>query len=104
MNKLCFSIKRLILLVTITFFPAASVLATSKQKNLFQYFTDNVFVHILISGGYYSLGIIAITIITALIFEKFRTIILSFLLAIFGLLLVIFVFEALDNLEWIPPL
>ncbi len=78
-------------------------LAETRNKKVINYFLDNELIQLLISGGYYTLGAITILTIISLISKKFRKVILSTILAIFGLLLVLFVFESFNNLEWIPP-
>ncbi|MDP4709122.1 MAG: hypothetical protein NWS20_03870 [Rickettsiaceae bacterium] len=88
----------------LSLFNYSVAVAEVRNKRVIEYFIHNDFIAILISGGYYTLGVIVILIILSAIFKTFRKIILSISLAIFGLLMLLFVFEALDNLEWIPPM
>jgi VIT1/CCC1 family predicted Fe2+/Mn2+ transporter len=92
-----------ILLFIITLFSHYVTLAEMRNKTIIEYFIQNNFIEFLIHGGYYTLGVIVVLIIISSISKTFRRIILSIILAIFGLLMLLFVFEALDNLEWIPP-
>jgi hypothetical protein len=88
----------------IALFNYSVALAEVRNKAIIEYFIQNDFIAFLISGGYYTLVVIVVLIIISSIFKVFRKIILSIILAIFGLLMMLFVFEALDNLEWIPPM
>ncbi len=85
-------------------FSSLVTLAEDRNKKIIEYFLDNNLIEFLISGGYYTLGIIATLTVVSMIFKTFRRVILSIILAIFGLLLVLFVFESLNNLEWIPSM
>ena len=93
-----------ILLFVVGVFSASVALADGRNKSIIEYFIENNFIKFLVSGGYYTLGAIVILVIISVIFKTFRKIFLSVILAIFGLSLLLFVFEALDNLEWIPPM
>ena len=103
MLRLYFSIKELFLSIVIAFFPFYSTLAESRNKPVLAYFTDNIIARIIISGGYYSLAVIVVLLLASWIFKGFRTIFFSVCMALFGIFLLIFVFEAMDNMEWIPP-
>ena len=91
------------ILLTVIMLPVSNVMASNRNKTVIEYFTDNILTQILLSGGYYTLGIITVMLVLSAIFKGFRMIFFSVVMAIFGLLLLVFVFESLDNLEWIPP-
>ena len=82
--------------------PAFSALAEVKNRSVISYFVDNVVFQILHSGGYYTLLIILVLTIISYFFKKFRQIFLSVLLAIFGFFLLVFLYESLEDFEFIP--
>jgi hypothetical protein len=74
------------------------------NRTIVSYFVDNRVFEVLYSGGYYTLGVILILSIISYFFKNFRHMLLSFILAIFGIFLMIFVYEALEDFEFIPPI
>ncbi len=104
MAKLCFYTRQLFILFAAIMLPVSNVTAGSRNKPVIEYFTDNILTQILVSGGYYTLGVIVIMLVLSAVFKGFRIIFFSVVMAIFGILLLVFVFESLDNLEWIPPI
>jgi len=66
------------------------------------YFIDNIVTQMLISGGYYTLGTIVILLILAWWNKSFRIIFFSVLVAIFGVSMLIFLFESLGNINFLP--
>lgn len=58
----------------------------------------------LLNGGYYSLTVVTAIAVLSIIFKKFREILLSFLLAIFGICLLIFVYQAYLDFHFIPEI
>ena len=94
----CASVFLLFLLNPLTAF------AKGKGKSIISYFTDSFVFQILYDGGYYTLGVILLLTICSWYSEKFRHVLLSMILAIFGILLLTFIYEALENFEFIPPI
>jgi hypothetical protein len=90
-----------VLVAFILIFILVSTLAGGNTM-LVEYFTDNFLVNLLVAGGYYSLALIAAIIIAAIANEKFRKILVSVLIAGFGVALLMFFFEAIENFELIP--
>ena len=86
------------------FFYSTIALAEVRNRSIKSYFVDNVVFQTLYAGGYYTLGIILVLAILCSIFKKFRTLLLSLLMAIFGIFLLIFVYQALEDFEFIPPM
>jgi hypothetical protein len=84
--------------------PAATVLAEVRNRRVISYFVDNIVFQTLYAGGYYTLFLILILIAVSYFFKKFRQIFLSILTAIFGIFLLVFVYEALEDFEFIPPM
>jgi hypothetical protein len=82
--------------------PAFSAFAYGSSRPLISYFTNNIVFHVLYSGGYFTLAILITLIIISYFSKKFKQVFLSFSLAIFGLLLLTFIYEALEDLEFIP--
>jgi len=82
--------------------PSFRAIADEKNRSAISYFIDNIFFQTLHSGGLYSLLIILLLSIVSYFFKKFRQVFLSFLLAIFGVFLLVFLYESLENLEFIP--
>jgi hypothetical protein len=74
------------------------------NKPVIYYFTDNIITEIIFRGGYYSVLVGLVLAIIAVVNKNFRHILLSVVLAIFGLFLVLFLYEAFSNFEWIPKL
>ncbi len=84
--------------------PAFSVLAEVRNRRVISYFVDNIVFQTLYSGGYYTLFLILILVVVSYFFKKFRQIFLSILLAIFSVFLLVFVYESLEDFEFIPPM
>lgn len=89
----------------------ASMLAILRVNNSYaaplnkppvSYFTDNIIFQSIMWGGYYSLGIILLLTALSWQFKKFREVLLSILLAIFGLMLLIFAYQAFIDFNWLP--
>lgn len=86
----------------ILLFPIFNAQAENVVPAVIGYFLNNFLIKSLVNGGYYSLAGISILTIIAIISKKMRLLFLSILFAIFGLLMVISIFEALQDFEWIP--
>lgn len=96
------NIKRAFVLLLFLFNPLT---AFAKGRNgVISYFTDNIVFQTLYAGGYYTLGAILILSIFSWYSEKFRQAFLSVLLAILGVLLLIFIYKAFEDFEFIPSL
>ena len=72
------------------------------NRPVISYFVDNVVFEIIASGGYYSLGTMVVLAILAWRFKKFREVLLSILMAIFGIILLVFIYQALEDFDWLP--
>lgn len=83
---------------------ALTAFAENRNRRIISYFVDNIVFQTLYAGGYYTLGIILILSIVSYFSRKFRQVILSILFAIFGVFLLVFVYEALEDFEFIPPM
>jgi hypothetical protein len=83
--------------------PASRALAEERNRSVISYFVDNIVFQTLYSGGYYTLLVILVLSIVSYFFKKFKQIFLSILLAIFGFFLLIFLYESLEDFEFIPP-
>ena len=90
-----------IFLVTLCQLPIHSAFAYT-NRSLISYFTNNILWRVLIYGGYYSLGTIVVGIILAYFFEKFRTVVISFSMAVVALYLLILIYEVVEDLSWMP--
>jgi hypothetical protein len=84
------------------FLPAFGALAADRNRTVMSYFFDNIVFQILYAGGYFTVAILISLVIISYFSKKFRQIFLSISLAIFGMLLLVFVYEALEDLEFIP--
>ena len=89
-----------ILLLGHTFTAFAEV----RHRRIISYFVDNIVFQILYAGGYYTIGVILVLSVLSYFSRKFREIFLSILFAFFGIFLLIFVYEALEDFEFIPPM
>lgn len=78
--------------------------AKGGNKSIMSYFIDNIVFQTLYAGGYYTLGVILVLSIFLWYFEKFRQVFFSILLAILGVFLLILVYEALKDFEFIPSI
>ena len=85
---------------------SASTALAGEQINrpLISYFTDNIVFEIVYNGGWYSVGIISVLLLISMISQGFREMFFSIVLAIFGLFLMIFVYEAVQDFKWIPEI
>ncbi|MFK7973988.1 MAG: hypothetical protein AB8B66_03915 [Rickettsiaceae bacterium] len=101
MNKIYYLLSRAISLLLLLFCPIAHCYAEEINKPVASYLIDNKIFRIIINGGYYSLGAIAILALLS-INKKFREVLLILLVALLGLCLVIFMYEAYQNFEWLP--
>jgi len=101
MYKIYSSILPRILLFIAIFFPCSTAYAIN-NKPVVAYFTNNFVVQFLVSGRYYTFGAILVMLLVAWWNKSFRTIFFSVVMAIFGIFLLVFVFEAMDSMEWIP--
>lgn len=90
-----------VLVIFVLVFIGVSVLAGGNSM-LVEYFTDNFLARLLVAGGYYSLVLISAIVIAAIANEKFRKILVSVLIASFGVALLIFALQALGSIELIP--
>lgn len=79
-----------------------SCFADGGSRPIISYFVDNIVFKIVASGGYYSLTTIVILCVLAWKFKKFREVLLSILMAIFGVILLVFVYQALEDFDWLP--
>lgn len=82
---------------------ALSAFAENRNRRIISYFVDNIVFQTLYAGGYYTLGIILILSVFSYFSRKFRHVFLSILFAIFGVFLLVFVYEAFEDFEFIPP-
>lgn len=105
-NKISHFLLKLFFSIIVCLLPAFNCLAEEVQTNrsIISYFTDNFIFRFIFQGGYYSLGVIAIITIIALINKKFREIVLSVLLAFVGLALMVFAYEAYLDFRFIPEM
>ncbi|HJK86516.1 MAG TPA: hypothetical protein QKA08_01940 [Candidatus Megaira endosymbiont of Nemacystus decipiens] len=92
----------------VTFLVMVSFLRTSfaseTNRTLISYFTDNILFEIVYNGGWYSAVIIVLCLLISLIWKAFREVFFSIVLAIFGLFLLIFAYEAVQDFRWIPEI
>ncbi len=96
------SLKKLCIVLYLILRPIGNCFADSGTRPVISYFVDNVVFEIIASGGYYSLGTMLILAILAWKFKKFREVLLSILMAIFGIVLLVFVYQALEDFDWLP--
>jgi hypothetical protein len=89
-------------LIGLVLLPINSSFAADRNRPIISYFVDNVVFEIIASGGYYSLAVALIFTILAWRFKKFREVLLSVLIAIFGVILLIFVYQAFEDFNWLP--
>jgi len=95
--------KKLCLVFYIVLLPLGSCFAKDdNNRPIISYFVDNVVFEIIASGGYYSLGGIVILCIASWRFKKFREVLLSILMAILGIVLLVFVYQAFEDFDWLP--
>ena len=52
--------------------PVYSAFAYTTDRSLISYFSNNILWRLLVYGGYYSLGAIAVSALLALVFKSFR--------------------------------
>lgn len=83
-------------------FPIGNCFADSRNRPIISYFVDNIVFQIIVSGGYYSLAIILGVSTGAYFHKKFREVTLSILLAFVGIFLLIFVYQAFEDFNWLP--
>lgn len=95
-------LQRSVIIFVMFFISIPTALADDGNKPAIEYFIDNIFIRALIAGGYYTVAVIVILVIIAFVSKVFKKIILSTLLAVLGLLLMVFFFQALQNLQFIP--
>mgnify|MGYP003440205489 FL=1 len=74
------------------------------DRTLISYFTDNIIVHMLFSGGYITLAIFLVSIILSFIFKTFRTMLVSLLMAFFALYMLILIYEVIEEMTWVPQM
>lgn len=77
-------------------------LADTRNRSITSYFVDNVIFQILHSGGYYSVIIISILSIFSYFSRRFRQVFFGTILAILGVVGLVFIYEALEDFEFIP--
>ncbi len=82
--------------------PMGNCLADSRNRPIISYLVDNIVFQIIVSGGYYSLAIIIAFSIGAYFHKKFREVTLSILLAFIGIFMLIFVYQAFEDFNWLP--
>ena len=101
-NKRLF-FKKLCMILYVVLLPMGNCFAYGdNNRPIISYFVNNVFFNIIASGGYYSLGGAVILSIAAWRFKKFREALLSVLMAIMGIVLLVFVYQALEDFDWLP--
>ncbi len=103
MHKIYHRILSASMLFVAMFFPFSTAFAIN-NKSVIDYFTNNLLVQILVSGGYYTMGVIVVMLLFSWWNKAFRTIFFSVLVAIFGIFLFVFMLEAMDSMEWIPAI
>ncbi|MEM6339307.1 MAG: hypothetical protein AAF673_05225 [Pseudomonadota bacterium] len=81
-----------------------SAFAEVRNRRIISYFVDNIVFQTLYAGGYYTFGVILVLAVLSYFSRKFRQVFLSILFAIFGVFLLIFVYEAFEDFEFIPPI
>ena len=96
------SFKKLCVVLYLVLLPIGSCFADTGNRPIISYFVDNVVFEIIASGGYYSLGTMVVLAILAWKFKKFREVLLSILMAIFGIILLVFIYQALEDFDWLP--
>ncbi len=103
-NKLGLFLLRFICAITCSILPIFHCLADTIEENrpIISYFIDNIVLRLIVQGGYYSLAIIFVLTIISMLNKKFREIILSIVLAIFGIMLTVFIYEAYLDFKFIP--
>ena len=94
-------LKKLYLILVLALLPLNKSFAV-ENRPIISYFVDNIVFEIIASGGYYSLVVAVILTILACIFKKFREVLLSILIAIFGIILLVFVYQAFEDFNWLP--
>ncbi len=94
--------KKLCVFLCMALLPMGNCFADDRNRPVISYFVDNIIFEIIASGGYYSLGTAVILAILAWRFKKFREVLLSILMAIFGIVLLVFVYQALEDFDWLP--
>ena len=95
--------KKLCVLLYVVLLPIGNCFAYGdNNRSVISYFVDNVVFEIIASGGYYSLGGAVILSIAAWRFKKFREFLLSVLMAILGIILLVFIYQALEDFDWLP--
>ena len=101
-NKRLF-FKKLCMILYVVLLPMGNCFAYGdNNRPIISYVVNNVFFNIIASGGYYSLGGAVILSIAAWRFKKFREALLSVLMAIMGIVLLVFVYQALEDFDWLP--
>lgn len=93
--------KKLRLIFGLALLPINNSFAADNRP-IISYFVDNIVFEIIASGGYYSLAAAVILTVLACIFKKFREVLLSVLIAIFGIILLVFVYQAFEDFNWLP--
>lgn len=81
----------------------SNAFAWPNDRPLISYFTDNLVFETIYNGGWYSVLIISILSIISVFSKGFREVFLSFVLAVFGLFLVILLYESYQDFQWLPP-
>lgn len=83
---------------------SCAAFAEVRNRRIISYFVDNIVFQTLYAGGYYTFGVILVLSVISYFSRKFRQVFLSVVFAIFGFFLLIFVYEALEDFEFIPPM
>ena len=79
-----------------------SAFAGDGYQAVLSYFVDNFIFQSLYSGGYYTLGVILLLVVISYFSKRFGEIFLSIILAIFIIMLLVFLYEELEDFELIP--
>lgn len=90
------------LVVILCYWPFSAFAYTDRA--LIEYFTNNILWHLLVRGGYYTLGSLLLALILSMIFKTFRVYALSFSIAFCFLYLLILIYEVLEAMSWLPPM
>ena len=104
-NGICMSFNKNFIytfLIILYQLPVYSAFAYTTDRSLISYFSNNILWRLLVYGGYYSLGAIAVSALLALVFKSFRVYIASLGMAIFAIYLLILIYEVAEDLSWLP--
>lgn len=95
--------KTQILFTILVMLPSYSAFAYT-DRTLFNYITDNIIAHIIVSGGYITIGVLIVSAILSYISKSFRIFFISFLIALCALYMLGLIYEVFDGMSWVPPM